>query len=225
MAVKISAGLDCEAVSPLGSVTMPVYQFHAADCNMNTRVVLPRGFGVAAGFCVFQLWVQEGTATSALATSHPDSVAESFLNVGDVIVRRQDTSRTRVHVVMPLVGGLSVAQVLNPGYLLPGTRDRSVSRESCAWNVAMSRLFRGAEKSMSSLSSSWEAELGCSRDAMVGFATPGPCSLPNVCCHASSAALGCLLNIQLRRCLCEGSIFGQGPRLLSWRSASGKLPR
>ena len=30
----------------------------------------------------------------------------------------------------------------------------------------------GALKSMSSLSSSWEAEHGCSRDAMVGPATP-----------------------------------------------------
>ena len=40
-------------------------------------------------------WVQ--------ATSHPDSVTESFLNVGDVIVRCQDTSRARVQVEKPLV--------------------------------------------------------------------------------------------------------------------------
>ena len=46
-----------------------VCQFHAADHFVNTSVVPPRGFGVAAGFCVFQLWVQEGTAASA--TSHP----------------------------------------------------------------------------------------------------------------------------------------------------------
>ena len=70
---------------------------------MNTRVVPPRGFGGAAGFCVFQLWVQEGT--------------ESFWNVCDVT----DTSRTRVQVVKPLVGDPNVTQVLNPGDLLPRT--------------------------------------------------------------------------------------------------------
>ena len=47
----------------------------------------PRGFGVAAGFCVFQLWIQEGMAAPALSASHPDSVAESFLNVGNVVMR------------------------------------------------------------------------------------------------------------------------------------------
>ena len=36
-------------------------------------------------------------------------------------MRRQDTSRARVQVVKPLVGDLSVAQVLNPCYLLPST--------------------------------------------------------------------------------------------------------
>ena len=56
-----------------------------------------------------------------MATSHPDSVAESFLDIGDVAVRRLDTSRTRVQVVKPLVGDLRVAQVLNPGDLLPCT--------------------------------------------------------------------------------------------------------
>ena len=62
---------------------------------------------------MFQLWVQEGAAASALATSHPESVAESLLNVGNVIVRCQDTSRG-VQVVKPLVRDLSVAEVLNP---------------------------------------------------------------------------------------------------------------
>ena len=55
---------------------------------------------------------------------HPDSVAESFLNVGNVIERCQDTSRARVQVVRPRVGDLSVAQVLNPGDLLPCTLER-----------------------------------------------------------------------------------------------------
>ena len=115
--VKISAGLDCEAVSPLGSVVMPgsASKFHAADHGVNARVVPPRGFGVAAGFCVFQLWVQEGMAAPALSATHPDSVAESFLNIGDVVVRRQDTSRARVQVLKQLVGDMSAAQV--PGTL------------------------------------------------------------------------------------------------------------
>ena len=62
-----------------------------------------RGFGVAEGFRMFQLRVQEGPAASALAISHPDSVSKSFQHVGDVIVRRENTSRTRVQVVERLV--------------------------------------------------------------------------------------------------------------------------
>ena len=70
---------------------------------------------------MFQQWVQVETAASALATSHPDSVTESLLDVGDVIVWCPDTSRIGVQVEKPLVGDLSVVQVLNAGYLLPGT--------------------------------------------------------------------------------------------------------
>ena len=47
-------------------------------------------FRQSCWFCMFQL-VQEGTTVLGLATSHPDSVAESFLNIGDAIVRRQYT--------------------------------------------------------------------------------------------------------------------------------------
>ena len=54
----------------------------------------------------------EGTAASA---------TESFLHVGNVVVRRENTSRARIQVVEPLVGDLSVTQVLNHSYLLPGT--------------------------------------------------------------------------------------------------------
>ena len=106
---------------------------------------------------MFQLWVLEGTAASTLPTTHPESVAESFLHVGDVVVRRQEASRARVQVVEPLVGDLSVAQVLNPAAMHPlrraspsgaSKRDRSVTRESCAWSCGpLGRLFRGAEKS------------------------------------------------------------------------------
>ena len=79
-----------------------------------------RGFGAAAGYCVFKLWVQEGATALALAISHPDYVTKSFLHVGDVIVRRQDTSHTRIQVVHHLWETRpSMAHVLNPGDLLP----------------------------------------------------------------------------------------------------------
>ena len=98
-----------------------VCEFQSADHSVNACVVSSRCFGSAAGFSVFQMLVQKGTATTAVPTSHPDSVAESFLDIGDVVVRRQDTSRARVQVVKPLVGDMSVAQVLNPSHLLPST--------------------------------------------------------------------------------------------------------
>ena len=79
------------------------------------------GFSGAAGFSVFKLWDQEGTAYSALTKACPRSVAESLLHVGDVIVRRQVTSRTRVWVVELLVGDMRVAQVFDPRHLLPRT--------------------------------------------------------------------------------------------------------
>ena len=47
--------------------------------------------------------MQEGTA-AALVTSHTDSVAESFLKVGSVVVRCQDTSRARIQVVRATCG-------------------------------------------------------------------------------------------------------------------------
>ena len=56
-----------------------VCKFHATDYGMNTCMVHSRGFGCAAGFRMFQLRVQEGATTSALATSHPDSLTQSFL--------------------------------------------------------------------------------------------------------------------------------------------------
>ena len=70
---------------------------------------------------MFQLWVQEGAAASTLPTTHPESVADFFLHIGNVIVRRRETSRARVQVLKPLVGDLSVPQVFNPCHLLPST--------------------------------------------------------------------------------------------------------
>ena len=45
-----------------------VCKFPAADHGVNAPVVPPRGFSVAASFCVFQRRVQEGTAAPASAT-------------------------------------------------------------------------------------------------------------------------------------------------------------
>ena len=147
--VKISAALDCEAVSLLGSVVMR--QFNAADHSVNARVVPQRGFGVAAGFWVLQAVGPRGTAASTLSAAHPDSVAEPLLNMGKVVVRRQNTSRARVQVVKPLVGDLSVvykSSILVTCCQAPLERSvssrrlrraRSVSRESCAWSCGSLR--------------------------------------------------------------------------------------
>ena len=128
-----------------------VCQFHAADNSVNTCVVPPRGFGGAASFSVFQLWAQVGATQWALPTTLPEPVAKSLLDVGDVVTRRQDTSRTRVQVVGTFVGDLRLAQVLDSCHLLPGSlggsaifrrlsRVRSVSRESCAWSCGATEL-------------------------------------------------------------------------------------
>ena len=59
----MSSSLDCEAVSPVGSVVIPgSAQFHAADYGVNARVVTLVVF-------VAELWVQEETATPTLFTT------------------------------------------------------------------------------------------------------------------------------------------------------------
>ena len=145
------------------SAVMP-WSASFADYSVNARIVSSRGFGCAAGFCIFQ--VLEENAASTLPTTHPKSVAESFLHIGNVVMRCQDTSCVRVQMVKPVVGDLRVARSsilvtccqapLERSVLFSHlSRVRSVSRESCAWSCgALSRLFRGEEKSMSSLSSS-----------------------------------------------------------------------
>ena len=93
-------------------------------------------------------------------------------------------------------------------------RDRPARRESCAWSCgAPKRLFRGTEKSMSSLSSSWEAELGCSKecDGRVCDARSMQSQdslLSNFVCR-----LGCLLNIQL----CRGLLVAVECAEIRWR--------
>ena len=88
-------------------------------------------------------------AQSALDESCPSS--KSFLHVGDVVVRRQDTSRERVQVVEPFVGDLRVAQVFNPRNLLPNTFGEDCAlqtpecRESQPWNE-ITHLLECAER-------------------------------------------------------------------------------
>ena len=48
-------------------------------------------------------------------------VSKSLLHIGDVVVRRQDTSSARVHMMEPLVGDMRVAQVFDPRDLLPSS--------------------------------------------------------------------------------------------------------
>ena len=173
--------------------------------------MLPRGFDVSAVFSVFKLWVLEGTPASALATSHPGSVAESFLNIGNAVVRRQDTLRARVQVIKPLVGDLGVAHkssILVTCFRAPFERsvsfkrlrrDRSLSRESCAWSCGtLSRLFRGAEKSAVIIlgGEAWMFK-GCDgRVHDAGSLQSRDSCLPSFVCR-----LGCLLNIQPCCCL------------------------
>ena len=72
-----------------------VCEFQSTQDGVNTCVVSPSGFGSAAGFTVFKLWVQEETKLSALKAC-PCSVTKSFLHINNVIVRHKDTYRTRV---------------------------------------------------------------------------------------------------------------------------------
>ena len=88
---------------------------------MNTRVVTPRGFSGAAGFCMFQLRVKERAAAQTLPVTLPEPVAKFLLDVGNVIVRRQVTSRTGVQAAEPFVGDLRMTQVSDSCDLLPST--------------------------------------------------------------------------------------------------------
>ena len=93
----------------------------ASFIGVNTRVVTPCGFSGAAIFCTLQLRVLKGAAAPTLPVILPEPVAKSLLDVGVVVMRRQDTSRTGVQVKKPSVGDLSMAQVLDSCDLLPGT--------------------------------------------------------------------------------------------------------
>ena len=70
--VKISVRLDCGSEPSRFRSNAQVCEFQTAHHSVNACVVSSRGFGSAARFCMFQLWVQERTAT------HPNRFAEPF---------------------------------------------------------------------------------------------------------------------------------------------------
>ena len=74
---------------------------------------------------MFQRIVPEKVAAPTLPVTLPEPVAKSLLDVGDVVMRRQDTSRTVVQVVQPFVGDLRITQVFDSCDLLPSVRDVS----------------------------------------------------------------------------------------------------
>ena len=82
-------------------------------------VCLSGGFRGTAGFAVFQLRVQECDTQEASTFSCAAPVAQSLLRIHNKIVWCQDTPRTCVQVIRPLVRNMRVAQVLNPRHLLP----------------------------------------------------------------------------------------------------------
>ena len=65
-------------------------------------------------------------SVSAVAPKKHTKAALTKACPGDVVVRRQDTSRTRVQVREPLLGDVRVAQVFDSRNLLP-----SSSGEEC----------------------------------------------------------------------------------------------
>ena len=118
---------------------------------------------------------------SPIACTH--SVSKSFFCTFDVVVRRQDTSR-RHRSSIPAT--CCQAPLEKRVLFRRLSRVRSVSCESCAWSCgALSRLFRGAQKSVFSLSSSC---VECSTGDTVGFATRRSCIPRTDCFHAPSAA-------------------------------------
>ena len=113
-------GLRCCEPSGINR-TAWVCGFQPTQDGVKTCVVSSCGFGSVASLSVFQLWVQKGTTQSVLAKTYPRSVAKSFLHVGDVVVRRQDTSRTRIQVVEPFVAHMRVKPLSSLTILRSGT--------------------------------------------------------------------------------------------------------
>ena len=90
-----------------------ICKFHAADQCQRTR-----SFLAWRPLCCKFLHVPTvgpGTAASTLPTTHPESVAESYLHIGDVIVPRQDKGGGAI-CGRPACGtGLRLSRHLLPG--------------------------------------------------------------------------------------------------------------
>ena len=70
------------------------------------------------GVCDLQS-TQDGVNTCVVSSCRFGGAASFF--VGDVVVRLQDTSRTRLQVIGPSVRDMRVAQVFDSRSLLPGS--------------------------------------------------------------------------------------------------------
>ena len=116
-------GLRCCQPSGFRGDT-PICECQTTHHSENACVVSPRGFGGAAGFIVFQLWVQEGAAQAALAKSW----------------RPSDRATCGRQACGTSLRFLSLA-ARHPWRRVCSL---SVNRESCAWSCgALSRLFWG----------------------------------------------------------------------------------
>ena len=161
--VKISAGLYCEAESPLGSVeTVP----RRRPQRERRRSDLAR----LRLCCRFLHVPSVGRGRNRrIDTAHrprklPTHASKWQSHFWETCVWH----RSSIFVTC------CQAPLMRSVFFKRLRRDRSVSRESWPWSCDVpSRLFRGAQKSISSLSLSCKAGLGCSRDATVGFETLG----------------------------------------------------
>ena len=70
---------------------------------------------------MLQLYVQEGTAASALAVTHPEPVAESFSHLAMKSCGVRTLPGKGVQMQKPFVGYLSMTQVFDSCDLLPVT--------------------------------------------------------------------------------------------------------
>ena len=84
------------------------------DATHTSRVALRPGTDQPA-------WTAKRSTGTARDPPTQSLLPSFFLHVGDVVLRRQDTTRTGVQVVKPVVEDLSMTQVFDSCDLLPGT--------------------------------------------------------------------------------------------------------
>ena len=114
--MKRSAGLDVVTLSPRDT---RVCEIEASKHSVHASVVAPRGFRRTANLSMFDLRIQDFFTQTTSTFSCVAPITKPFLNIDHKIVRRQDTPRTCVQVMLPLVRNMRVVQILNPRNLLP----------------------------------------------------------------------------------------------------------